>query len=367
MTLPAMQVAGRAPALREALAPAGCDALLVTNLVNVRYLTGFTGSAGMLLIRPGELVLVTDGRYGEQAAEQLAAAGVAARIEVGALAAQRAALAASAQGADHLGLEAGSVTWAAQRQMAGEIFAGTELVPTEGLVESLRLVKDDGEVARIRAAAAIADAALDHVRPLVAKGTTEAEIALSLDFEMRGMGAEDSAFPTIVAAGPNAAKPHARPSSRPIEHGELVVVDFGAVVDGYRSDMTRTLCIGAPRDATLQRVVDVVAESQRAGVAAVAAGRPCAEVDAACRDAVAAAGWADAFVHGTGHGVGLDIHEAPAVSATSGDTLAAGHVVTVEPGVYLPGVGGARIEDTVLVTGAGCEPLTLSPKELIVT
>jgi Xaa-Pro aminopeptidase len=365
--LPPMQVAGRAFALREALAPSGCGALLVTNLVNVRYLTGFTGSAAMLLALPDELVLVTDGRYGEQAAEQLASAGVEARIDVGALAAQRAALAAAAKGIERLGLEASSVTWADQRRMAAETFAGAELVPTEGLVEALRRVKDDGETARIRAAARIADAALDEVRPMIAKGATEAEVALALDFEMRRLGAEGSAFPTIVAAGSNAAKPHARPSSRAIEPGELVVLDFGAVVDGYRSDMTRTLCAGPPGEAVRQRMVDVVTESQRAGVEAVAAGRPCAEVDAACREGIAAAGWADAFVHGTGHGVGLDIHEAPAVSATSGDTLAAGHVVTVEPGVYLPGVGGARIEDTVLVTGAGCEPLTLSPKELIVT
>ncbi|MGH9164218.1 MAG: M24 family metallopeptidase, partial [Acidimicrobiales bacterium] len=162
-----------------------------------------------------------------------------------------------------------------------------------------------------------------------------------------------------------AARPHAQPSARPIERGELVVVDFGAVVDGYRSDMTRTLCIGPPASPTLARMVAVVGASQAAGVAAVRHGRPAVEVDAACRAVIAEAGWADAFCHGTGHGVGLDIHEAPAVSATSGDTLARGHVVTVEPGVYLPEHGGVRIEDTVVVTRDGCEPLTLSPKELL--
>lgn len=365
-TLAPMDVAGRLPRLRERLGEAGCDALLVTNLANVRYLTGFTGSAALLLVLPDELVLATDGRYQFQSAEQLAAAGVDARIEIGNAAGQRQALSASARPVARLGLEAASVTWARQRAFAAEWFPDAELVPTENLVEDLRRVKDAGEVARMAAAAAVADQALAAVRHLLAEGTSEADFALALDSEMRRLGASGNSFDTIVASGPNGAKPHARPTERIVEAGELVVLDFGAVVDGYCSDMTRTLCVGPPRSAVLERMVEVVAASQAAGVAAVRAGRKAVDVDATCREVIAAAGWADAFLHSTGHGVGLDIHEAPSVSAVSGDTLATGYVVTVEPGVYLPEHGGVRIEDTVVVTEDGCRPLTLAPKDLII-
>ena len=365
-TLAPMDVAGRLPRLRERLGEAGCDALLVTNLANVRYLTGFTGSAALLLVLPDELVLATDGRYQFQSAEQLAAAGVDARIEIGNAAGQRLALSASARSVARLGLEAASVTWARQRAFAAEWFADAELVATENVVEDLRRVKDDGEVARMAAAAAVSDQALAAVRHLLAEGTSEAGFALALDSEIRRLGASGNSFDTIVASGPNGAKPHARPTDRVVEAGELVVVDFGAVVDGYCSDMTRTLCVGPPRSAVLERMVEVVAASQAAGVAAVRAGRRAVDVDATCREVIAAAGWADAFLHSTGHGVGLDIHEAPSVSAVSGDTLATGYVVTVEPGVYLPDHGGVRIEDTVVVTEDGCRPLTLAPKDLII-
>jgi Xaa-Pro aminopeptidase len=196
---------------------------------------------------------------------------------------------------------------------------------------------------------------------------SEIDFAIALDFAIRRLGAEGNSFETIVASGPNGAKPHARPSARRIEPGELVVLDFGAVVDGYCSDMTRTVCVGEPADPQLRRMVEVVAESQQAGVDAVRAGVGCADVDAVCREVIAAAGWADAFLHSTGHGVGLDIHEAPGVSSVSKDTLAAGYIVTVEPGVYLEGLGGVRIEDTVVVTEDGCTPVTNAPKELVLT
>ncbi len=191
---------------------------------------------------------------------------------------------------------------------------------------------------------------------------TEEAFGRSLDFEMRSMGASGPSFETIVASGPNAAMPHHRPGSRLIQPGEPVVLDFGARFDGYCSDMTRTVWVGRVADPALRRAVDVVLASQAAGVAAVGPGVRCAEVDRACRQVIAGAGWADAFVHGTGHGVGLDIHEAPSVAATSVDTLEVGHVVTVEPGVYFPGLGGVRIEDTVVVTDDGCRPLTSTPK-----
>lgn len=365
MTLPGMDVAGRVERLRAALEGAGCDVLLVTHLTNIRYLTGFTGSAARLLVEPHRLTFVTDGRYQEQAAGQLAAAGVAADIEIGlTLAQQQAVLSARAAPRARLGLEAEHVSWADQGRFAAEWFPTAELVATSGLVEALRLVKDDGEVARIEAACAIADAALATVTPRLDERPTEADFGLELDTEMRRQGADDLSFETIVAAGPNGSKPHHRPSDRPIERGDLVVIDFGALVDGYHSDMTRTIAVGGTGalDDTQARMVEVVRAAQAAGVAAVRAGASTRSVDSACRAVIEEAGWGDAFVHGTGHGVGLDIHEEPRVTWAADATLAAGHVVTVEPGVYLPGHGGVRIEDTVVVTESGCRTLTRAPK-----
>jgi len=360
-SLPAMDVAGRAGRVQAGLAAAGCEGLLVTKLVNIRYLTGFTGSAGLLLVLPDELLFVSDGRYGEQAAEQLGAAGVEARIRISATE-QRQIVAEAAAALTTVGLEADAVTWSAQRRYAADWFPTAELVATEGLVDDLRLVKDDGEVARIEAAADVADRALANVRPRLKEQLSESDFGLELDTEMRRLGASGTSFETIVASGPNGAKPHHRPGDRTISEGDLVVLDFGALVDGYCSDMTRTVMIGDP-DATQRRMLDVVAESQAAGVAAVAPGVACEAVDRACREVIDAAGWGDAFVHGTGHGVGLEIHEAPRVSRVSTATLAVGHVVTVEPGVYLPEHGGVRVEDTVVVSASGCRALTLAPKD----
>jgi Xaa-Pro aminopeptidase len=357
-----MDVAGRADRLRAAMAAAEVPALLVTHLTSIRYLTGFTGSAALLLVTPERLTFVTDGRYGQQSEAQLAAAGVEADLEVTSTG-QRAAIASAlgASGAAAVGLEAESVTWAAQRTYAATWFPDVEVVPTTGLVAGLRLVKDDGEIDRLAAAAAIADAALAEVRPQLADHPTEAEFGLELDAAMRRLGADDVSFETIVASGPNGALPHHRPGHRTIVDGDLVVIDFGALVDGYHSDMTRTVAVGELTE-TQQRMWDVVRDAQAAGVAAVAAGAEAKLVDAACREVIAAAGWEDAFLHGTGHGVGLDIHEDPRVGATSAATLVDRCVVTVEPGVYLPEHGGVRIEDTVVVTPGGCRPITLTPK-----
>ncbi|HEY5025460.1 MAG TPA: Xaa-Pro peptidase family protein [Acidimicrobiales bacterium] len=365
--LPPLQVADRLARLRAGIDSAGVDALLVTALPNVRYLTGFSGSAGAVLVTGRNALLVTDGRYRTQAGEQLTAAGHDGAVElcVGGLQVQREALAAMARSGAvaRLGLEADHVTWSAKRRWAEDL-APTQPVPTSGVVESLRQVKDAGELVRMARAAAIADAALGEVLGLLGQGSREDEVALALDTAMRRLGAEDRAFETIVASGPNAAKPHARPSKRTILEGDPVVVDFGAIFEGYRSDMTRTFCVGGDPPGTLARVFEVVAEAQAAGVAAVRAGVAAGDVDKACRDLIAAAGWKDAFEHGTGHGVGLDIHEAPAVGPGSTAILATDVVVTVEPGVYLAGIGGVRVEDTVVVTADGCHTLTRFPKDI---
>jgi Xaa-Pro aminopeptidase len=354
-----MAVAPRLERLRERFPALGVDALVVTDLTNVRYLTGFTGSAAMMLVRTQDAVFVTDGRYRTQSEQQLASAGVEADIQITPEAAD-ARIAEAARGVGRLGLEADDVSWSAQRRWSSELFAG-ELVPTTGAVEVLRLLKDPGEAERIRSACAIADAALAECRPMLGERPTERDFALELDATMLRMGAEDLSFDTIVASGSNGARPHHSPSERVIGPGDLVVIDFGALVDGYHSDMTRTVAVGEP-DEEATRMLEVVLRAQTAGVEAVRAGTEAAAVDAVCREIIADAGLGDAFVHGTGHGVGLDIHEEPRVSSRSTATLSAGHVVTVEPGVYLPGVGGVRIEDTVLVTGEGCDRLTLAPK-----
>ena len=357
-----MDVAGRTDRLLTAMGGADVPALLVTNLVNIRYLTGFTGSAALLLVSSEGLLFVTDGRYGQQAASQLGAAGVEARIEVDNLAQRQIVAAGVARaGVARLALEADAVTWSAQRTYDETWFPAVELVPTTGLVGGLRVVKDDGEIDRLRAAAEIADAALAEVRPRLLDGPTEIEFGLELDTAMRRLGADDVSFETIVASGPNGALPHHRPGTRTIVEGDLVVIDFGALVDGYHSDMTRTVAVGALSE-TQQRMYDVVLASQAAGVAAVAAGVAAKAVDAACRAVIDEAGWGDAFLHGTGHGVGLDIHEDPRVGQSSAATLVDRNVVTVEPGVYLPEHGGVRIEDTVVVTPDGCRPITLTPK-----
>ena len=366
--LPAMDVAGRTSRLRDALADGGLDGLLVTSLVHVRYLTGFTGSAALLLVhRDGGLTFVTDGRYATQSADQLRAAGVDAELRIGTTAAaQREAVQVVAAAMRRMGLEADWVTWGQQRRYAAEWFPDAEIVPTENLVEALRREKDDGEVARIEAAARIADESLAAMLPRLHDGPTEREFAIELDQEMRRRGAAGPSFETIVASGPNGAKPHHRPSQRVVGAGDVVVVDFGAVVDGYCSDMTRTVSVGEPADAALAAVRGVVAEAQQAGVDAVRPGVAAADVDAACRNVIGAAGWADAFVHGTGHGVGLLIHEDPRVTSVSAASLAPRDVVTVEPGIYLPDHGGVRIEDTVVVTTAGCRPLTTAPKDFVI-
>jgi Xaa-Pro aminopeptidase len=361
-----MDAADRAARLRSRLTEVPCDALLVTNLTNVRYLTGFTGSAALLLVPADEAtepVFVTDGRYRDQAASELAGAGVVARTVIGLEEdSRRQALAGAAAGLGRLGLEADNVTWAQKRRFGADWFSDAQLVPTSGRVESLRLVKDAGEVARIEAACEMADAALAVVRHRLGEGPTEAEVALELEWQMRRLGAEAPSFETIVASGPNGAMPHHRAADRRIADGDLVVLDFGALVDGYHSDMTRTVMVGDPSD-TQARMYEVVREAQAAGVAAVKGGAEASAVDDACRSVIREAGWDEAFLHATGHGVGLDIHEPPRVARTADAMLADGQVVTVEPGVYLAGHGGVRIEDTVVVTSEGCRTLTLAPKE----
>lgn len=370
-----MSTADRRGALRELLRAAELDALLVTNLVNVGYLSGFTGSNAALLVHAADAAgdeartrLATDGRYTTQAAAQVPDLRV---LDARSCAPALIAVAAD-DGVGRLGFESDHVTVDGHTRLA-KVAAGTEdsagaveLHPAPGLVQQLRQVKDEGEVAALRAACDAADAALAElvaaggIRP----GRTEREVGADLEAAMRRHGADGPSFETIVAAGPNSAIPHHRPTDAVLKAGDLVKLDFGALVHGYHSDMTRTLVLGEP--AGWQReIYELVATAQAVGCDALVAGAEVRAVDAAARDVIEAAGHGDAFGHGLGHGVGLEIHEAPSLSATGHGALQVGMAVTVEPGVYLAGRGGVRIEDTLVVRDGAAELLTLTTKDLL--
>jgi Xaa-Pro aminopeptidase len=361
--LTVMDVPSRLDLVRDALAEAEVDGLIVTKRVNVRWLTGFTGSRGLVVVTDDELLVVTDGRYGEQVRHQLDQAGVQARVEITAIDVGS-AVATVAAGRSRIGLEAQHVTWH-RRDQIDRWLPDTTLVPTLGLIEELRRTKDDGELSRLVRAAALADTALAEVAPTLADRPTELQVARALDRHMEDHGADEPSYETIVASGPNAALPHATPTDRIIESGDLVVIDVGARIDGYGSDMTRTFVAGCEPTITQRAWHDAVVEAQAAGIAAVADGVDERAVDSACRSVLASHGLVDAFVHGTGHGIGLEIHEQPILSPRSDGILLAGLVVTVEPGVYIPGRGGVRVEDSVVVGVDGCRPITHSLKGLV--
>ncbi|WP_284227107.1 aminopeptidase P family protein [Mycobacterium antarcticum] len=362
-----MTISQRRARLRRRLAAADLDAMLVTDLVNVRYLAGFTGSNAALLIRVDDEkpVLATDGRYRTQAAEQ---APDAELVIERACAPHLAALAAGT-GVRRLGFESHVVTVDGHALLMKEA-NGVELVRAAGAVEALREVKDAGEVALLRLACEAADAALADLvaagglRP----GRTEREVGRDLESRMLDHGADGVSFETIVAAGANSAIPHHRPTDAVLAAGDFVKIDFGALVAGYHSDMTRTFVL-SPVAQWQRDVYDLVSTAQRLGREALAPGVSLSGVDGVSRQHIADAGFAENFGHGLGHGVGLQIHEAPGISASSAGTLLAGSAVTVEPGVYLPGHGGVRIEDT-LVVGSDDAPtpelLTRFPKELAI-
>ena len=370
-SLPPLSVSGRDRLVREELAKRAAaaatdtarpDALVVFDLNNIRWLTGFTGSAGTLIVRPDEMVFVTDGRYGEQARAQFAASGAAARVVVGTSAAiMREGMEQALNGARAVAVDPTEVTQAQFETLRGQTSAN--LVTLGGVVQHLRRRKTAAEIARMRRAAACTDAALAEVERMMSDRPTERDVRDELEYRMRRHGADGPSYDTIVATGPNGARPHHRPTSTVIEEGHLVVIDVGGLVDGYHSDMTRTYLIGDV-DPVLRRMHDVVRESQLAGLAAVRAGVTAGDVDKTCRDIIVDAGFGGEFIHSTGHGVGLQIHEQPWVRTGLSEPLQSGEVVTVEPGVYREGLGGVRIEDLVVVTDTGCDILTETPKDI---
>ncbi|MFM7337317.1 MAG: M24 family metallopeptidase [Actinomycetota bacterium] len=360
--LSVLRVSGRDEAVRRQLETADkCRSLLVTDLTNIRWLTGFTGSAGTLLVRPDDMVLVVDGRYGDQARDQVAQSGAKCEIvEERSAAAIRDAIVKATRGLDKLGFDANEMTLGQYESWRENL--SVELVKVAPVVPKLRRRKTEPEIQRMHLAAAATDKALEEVVPMLSSGVTECDVRDELDYRMRKHGAEFTSYDTIVASGPNAARPHHRPVRRQIVAGDSVVIDVGGLVDGYHSDMTRTYLIGDV-EPVLSEMHEVVSRSQLLGLAHVRAGVLAEDLDKTCRDFIVDAGFGYEFTHSTGHGVGLQIHEMPWVRSGFVEPLEVGEVVTVEPGVYREGLGGVRIEDLVVVTQDGCRILTSSKKD----
>lgn len=354
---------GRVERLTDLLAEEEIDVLLVTDLVNVRYLTGYDGSNGIALVGPLTRAFATDFRYVEQAAGQVHPSFARARASLDLLESVTDLVPA---GEVRLGFDDVHMPVRHYERLRELLPDRLELVPAGGLVERIRAVKDAEEVKRIRTAAQLADAAFERIIRDGLIGRTEREVAIALEHDMRERGARRPSFDSIVATGPHGALPHAQPRDVPIRNGELVVIDWGAELDGYCSDCTRTVAAGEPGDDA-REIYELVLAAQLAGLKDVRAGRPGRDVDAVARGVIEAGRHGEHFGHGLGHGVGLQVHEAPRLSQRSEDTLAPGNIVTVEPGVYLPSRFGVRIEDLVHVIEGGSEVLNGLSKRLLST
>ncbi len=335
--------------------------ILITSLVNIRYLTGFTGTSAYLVVSPDRSVFVTDGRYVEVAEELIGdLPDTELRRHPGPV---TETLAEILGGQEAVAVESEHLSWAFARRLDDALDA--ELEPSQGEVEAMRRHKDEDELAALRAAAAAGDRAYSILERLVAGASTEGELGRALIEAMEEAGGGAAGWPPIVAVGANAARPHHRSGDGKVDGTGLLLLDYGCVVAGYHSDMTRTVWMGRKPEPEMMQVHRAVLEANEAGIAAVSPGVSTHEVDEACRAVLRGYGYEDAFLHSTGHGVGLEIHEAPSVRKNGEEVLQVGDVITVEPGVYLPGRGGVRIEDMVAVTLDGCDVLTTSSKEML--
>lgn len=346
--------------LRESFQRLGVDGMLVTSEYNRRYMTGFTGSAGMVLISADKALFITDFRYTEQAAKQCV--GYEVVLQKG-LIQDEVAEQAKKLGINKLGFEENHVTYSAFKTYDQTIEA--ELVPVADEIEKLRLIKTDSEIKILKGAAAIADAAFTHILEFIRPGRTELEVSNELEFFMRKQGATSSSFDIIVASGYRSALPHGVASDKVIETGDFVTLDYGAYYNGYVSDITRTVAVGNASDK-LKKIYDIVLEAQLRGMAGIKPGMTGKEADALTRNLITEKGYGEYFGHSTGHGIGLEVHEGPGLSFRSDTILEPGMVVTVEPGIYIAGLGGVRIEDDTVITLDHNESLTHSTKELII-
>jgi Xaa-Pro aminopeptidase len=346
-------------------------ALLVTNPANVRWLTGLASSNAAILLRADVTILVTDSRYRDPALAvpgvQLVIARDVARQAIVAGLTAAASVAGAAAGESAVAFESDSLSAAEHQRLESDPdFTAVTFIPTAGLVAQLRTIKEPAEIELIRQACEISTAALRALVDQVRVGMSEVTIARTLEYELAAHGADDRAFPTIAAAGPNTATPHHQPTHRPVGRGEVLKIDFGAMVQGYHADCTRCFVVGAQPSDRHTEIHQLVHQGAAAGRDALVAGVTIADVDLSARSVIAGRGFGEYFSHGLGHGIGLEIHEPPLLSGATGGTLARGNVVTIEPGVYLPDEFGIRIEDTCVVTDGSAEVLTDFPRELTV-
>lgn len=346
--------------LRVAMQASQLEALLITNPINRKYMTGFTGSAGAALVTADHAVLFTDFRYMTQAPQEAKAYEVIEH-QIPFIETVRQYL--QENHIQELGFEETDISHAVYRSYA-QALQGIKLVPIEGMVEELRAVKDETELQIMQEAAALADRSVEHILDYIKPGVTEKDIALELEFFMRKNGAHSSSFDIIVASGERSALPHGVASDRILQNNEFVKMDFGALYKGYCSDITRTVMLGSP-SAKHQEIYDIVLEAQLHALEHIKPGMTGREADALTRDIIKRYGYNDYFGHGTGHGIGMEIHEAPRLSMTSDQILKPGMTVTVEPGIYLPDFGGVRIEDDIVITDVGIKKLTHASKNLI--
>ncbi|KXH87475.1 Xaa-Pro peptidase family protein [Sporosarcina sp. HYO08] len=346
--------------LREALKEHSVDALLITNPYNRRYMTGFTGSAGVALVSMTDAVFITDFRYTEQAEKQIEGYRI---VEHKKTIIEEVAEQAKQMNVQTIGFEKDHMPFGTYEQYHEKVTA--DLKPVSGIVEKLRMVKTEDELVILKQAAKIADDAFTHICSYIKPGITELDVATELEFFMRKQGVTSSSFDIIVASGIRGALPHGVASSKKIESGELVTLDFGALYNGYISDITRTVAVGEPSEK-LRGIYDVTLAAQELALKMIKPGMTGIEADAFARDYIKSKGYGEQFGHSTGHGIGLEVHEGPALSFRSETVLVPNMTVTVEPGIYLPGIGGVRIEDDILITADGNERLTHSTKELLI-
>ncbi|EMF0306951.1 aminopeptidase P family protein [Enterococcus hirae] len=350
----------RVEKLRKKMQEENLDSFLITSPYNLRYLTNFTGTTGLAVITLEKAFFITDFRYTEQAAAQ--AQGFEIIKNVGPIFEEVADL-VQKEGLRELGFEETTVSFLEYSVL--EEIIDAQLIPISGMIEELREIKDEEEIAIIEKACSIADLAYDHILKMIQPGMTEIEVANQLDFYMRSLGASGVSFETIVASGLRSAMPHGVASKKIIEQGNLITIDFGCYYEGYVSDMTRTFAIGDPGEQ-LKEIYQIVLEAQLAVLEVAKPGVTGKQLDAVARDYITKHGYGEAFGHSTGHGIGLEIHEGPNVSVRAEKQFVPGNIITDEPGIYLPGIGGVRIEDDLLITSDGNRVLTHSPKELII-
>ncbi len=353
--------AARVEKLRQRLSEEGLTGIYVTNLTNVRYLSGFTGSAGSCFISDKEAVFISDGRYDTQSRQQVQEMEIFINNDAHINTLASTGLIGKGQ---RIGLEGNDVS-VNEGDKILESIQDCEWVTTSQIVERIAMVKDESEIRATRTAVEIADAVFQQIVPEIRPGATEKQIAAKIPYGCKILGAEAEAFEPIVASGANSALPHARPTDKEVQSGDFVVLDFGAKCGGYHSDMTRTVVVGEASEKH-REVYETVLEAQRRGCETATDGIACKKVDSACRNYIDEKGYGDYFNHGTGHGLGLEIHTNPRFSQLDDDSVYENYLMTIEPGVYLPDFGGVRIEDDVLIRQDGCEILNKTPKELMV-